>query len=147
MRQKVWRFEDNLALAATPAFGQLLLFFSGALGYGLLEIGWRGFTHWSMLVAGGVCLVGLNYLDVQLPDCGDWHKAWLGCLLITSVELLFGLGCNLWLGLAVWDYSRLPYNFYGQICLPFTLVWLGLARLLLYLVRWLRPALTTREIG
>lgn len=146
IRQNKWRAQDNLALAATPAFGWLLLFFSGALGYGLLEIFWRGYTHWSMQLAGGICLVGLNYLDVCLPGCGDWHKAWLGGLLITAIELLFGIACNLWLGLGVWDYSLLPYNFLGQICLPFAFVWLGLARLLLYPVRWLRPIFSWSEI-
>lgn len=133
--------EVSLVLAASPGFGQLLLFFGGALGYGLLELVWRGFTHWSMLLAGGLCFCALNYLDTSLSDCGDWHKAWLGGLLITAVELLCGLFCNCWLGLAVWDYSRLPYNFYGQICLSFSIIWLALARLLLYLVRWLRPLL------
>ncbi len=141
MRQNVWRLESNLFWAATPAFGQTLLFFGGALGYGLLEIGWRGYTHWSMLLAGGLCFVGVNYLDMRLPGCGDWHKAWLGGLLITAVELLFGLFFNCWLGLAIWDYSLLPFNFYGQICLPFAAVWMGLVWLLLRLARWLRPAL------
>lgn len=141
MRQNVWRLENNLFWAETPAFGQTLLFFGGALGYGLLEIFWRGYTHWSMLLAGGLCFVGVNYLDICLPNCGDWHKAWLGGLLITAVELLFGLLFNCWLGLNIWDYSLLPYNFYGQICLPFAVVWLCLVRLLLRLARWLRPAL------
>lgn len=141
MRQIFRPSANGLALAAAPGFGRLLLFFSGALGYGLLELFWRGFTHWSMLLAGGVCLCALNYLDESLPGCGDWHKAWLGGLLITAVELLCGLCCNCWLGLAVWDYSRLPCNFYGQICLSFSIIWLALARLLLYLVRWLRPLL------
>ena len=86
-------------------------------------------------------MLGINYLDVQLPGCGDWHKAWLGCLLITMLELLCGLGFNLWLGLNIWDYSLLPFNFYGQICLPFSLIWLVMARLLLYLVRWLRQGM------
>ena len=139
---RTWRRHEpgvGLALAAAPGFGWLLLFFGGALGYGLLELGWRGYTHWSMLLAGGLCFCALNYLDIQLPDCGDWHKAWLGALIITTVELICGLLGNCWLGLAIWDYSRLPCNFYGQICLPFFLIWLGLARLLLYLVRFLRP--------
>ena len=34
-----------------------LLFSFGALGYGLIEILWRGHTHPSMLTAGGICFV------------------------------------------------------------------------------------------
>ena len=49
-----WQMSDNLALAAAPGFGQALLLLAGALGYGLLEISWRGWTHWSMLLSGGL---------------------------------------------------------------------------------------------
>ncbi len=140
-----WRLADNLALAATPGFGQLLLLLAGALGYGLLEIGWRGWTHWSMLLAGGLCFVCVNYLDVQLPGCGNGHKAWLCCLVITAVELCFGLVFNCWLGFNVWDYSWLPGNFLGQICLPYTVLWYLLSLVLLRLARWLRPVIETSD--
>lgn len=33
-------------------------------------------------------------------------------------------------GMGVWDYSRVPLNLWGQICLPFTLIWLGFSFLL-----------------
>ena len=38
----------------------LILFLFGGTGYAMLELLWRGFTHWSMFVLGGVCylLVG-----------------------------------------------------------------------------------------
>lgn len=42
------------------------------------------------------------------------------------------------LGVSFWDYSDLPFNFQGRICLPFSLAW-GL--LSVPLVRWLHPAL------
>ena len=31
------------------------VFTAGGLGYGGLELLWRGRTHWSMLLCGGVC--------------------------------------------------------------------------------------------
>ncbi len=136
-----WQMSDNLALAAAPGFGQVLLLLAGALGYGLLEISWRGWTHWSMLLAGGLCFCCINYLDVQLPGCGNGHKAWLCCLVITALELCFGLVFNCWLGLDIWDYTRLPGNFLGQVCLPYAALWYLLSLLLLRLARWLRPAL------
>ena len=39
------------------------------------------------------------------------------------VEFLFGLLVNRVLHLHVWDYSALPLNIMGQICLPFSLIW------------------------
>ena len=108
-----WQMSDNLALAAAPGFGQALLLLAGALGYGLLEISWRGWTHWSMLLAGGLCFCCINYLDVQLPGCGNGHKAWLCCLVITALELCFGLVFNCWLGL---DAGQLFGSSLSAIC-------------------------------
>ena len=36
---------------------RFMLFSIGAVGYGLIEIIWRGYTHWSMLGAGGICFM------------------------------------------------------------------------------------------
>lgn len=130
---------NNLSLAASPAFGRLLWLFAGALGYGLLELFWRGYTHWSMLLAGGLCLVSVNGLDEALPRLADWPKAWLCGLLITGYEFALGLLFNCWWRQDIWDYSELPYNFLGQICLQYSLLWVLISRLLLGLVRWLRP--------
>ena len=33
----------------------------------------------------------------------------------------------LWLKLDIWDYSRIPFNLYGQICLPYAAVWFVLS--------------------
>lgn len=98
-----------------------ILFTFGALGYGLLEVAWRGHTHWSMLLLGGLCLVLLYHLAQRalplLVQCA------LGAACITLLELATGLVCNRLLGLAVWDYSREWGNFYGQICPKYTLLW------------------------
>ena len=44
-----------------------------------------------------------------------------GCALITGCELLCGLVFNR--DRQVWDYSRLPGNFRGQICPLFSALW------------------------
>lgn len=48
-------------------------------------------------------------------------------IIITSVilvlELVSGYILNIYLELEVWDYSLLPCNFNGQICLYFALIW------------------------
>ncbi|MEG2039431.1 MAG: hypothetical protein RRZ73_06860 [Oscillospiraceae bacterium] len=45
-------------------------------------------------------------------------------LIILISEFLVGCIVNLWLGWNVWDYSREPFNFMGQICLMFSFLWL-----------------------
>ena len=41
---------------------------------------------------------------------------------ITAVELAAGLLVNR--GYHVWDYRQMPLNFLGQICLPYSLLWM-----------------------
>lgn len=50
-----------------------------------------------------------------------WLKCLVGMLIITGVELLFGLIFNIILKEHVWDYSGVPLNFLGQVCVPFSL--------------------------
>ena len=40
-----------------------------------------------------------------------------------TLELIFGIIFNINLGMNVWDYSDLPFNLFGQICLPFMIAW------------------------
>ena len=76
-----------------------------------------------MVAVGGLCFWGMG----RLPDRPLWRRALLGAGLITGVEFLSGCVLNLWLRWAVWDYSRLPGNLLGQICLPYSLMWCLLA--------------------
>jgi uncharacterized membrane protein len=47
--------------------------------------------------------------------------------IITAVEFVSGLILNLWLNLGVWDYSHMPLNLFGQICLPYAGLWFALS--------------------
>ena len=51
----------------------------------------------------------------------------IGCLIITGTELIAGIVLNMWLGLNIWDYSNMPLNLWGQICLPFSCLWFFLS--------------------
>ena len=100
-----------------------LLFCAGGLGYLGLELIWRGWTHPTMFFAGGTCFLLLGRLT-SLPP---WAKAVTGAGIITAVELAAGLLMNR--RYTVWDYRSAPLNFLGQICLPYSLLWMpvGLA--------------------
>lgn len=99
------------------------MFCFGALGYGAIEVGFRGHTHWTMLLAGGLCLVLLNELNGLLAAWPLLLRCTAGSLVITGVELSFGLVCNRALHWGVWDYSDQWGNVLGQICPLYTLLW------------------------
>ncbi len=46
-----------------------------------------------------------------------------GVLIICAVEFLFGFIFNIKLHKNVWDYSRFRHHLYGQVCLPYALLW------------------------
>ena len=99
---------------------QAFLFLIGGSGYVGLELLWRGRSHISMFLAGGVCFLLLGQIDRAKHSPS--FKCLLGAAAITGVELLAGLLCNR--DYRVWDYRPLPYNFMGQICLRYSLLWI-----------------------
>ena len=64
--------------------------------------------------------------------------ALLGSLTATAAEYFDALYHEKVLGVSFWDYSGLPGNLHGRVCLPFSLAWGILA---LGLVYWVHPAL------
>ncbi len=101
---------------------KMLLFVLGGCGYMGLECLWRGWSHGSMFLAGGTCFLLLGKLNRTRPRLPWPLRALTGAMVITSVELLAGLLANR--EYQVWDYRRMPMNFYGQVCLPFSLLWI-----------------------
>ena len=95
----------------------------GGGGYYLAEVLYRGYSHWSMAVCGGVCLLSIYHMNKRMSEQGLLLRALAGAGLITAVELICGSIVNLALDLKVWDYSHMPFNLLGQICLPFSLLW------------------------
>ena len=100
----------------------LLTFFLGGTIYVLLELLWRGRSHVSMFCAGGLALLLLHglFLRFALPL---FAQCLVGGLVITAIEFVAGAIVNVRLKLNVWDYSKMPLNLYGQVCLPFSLLW------------------------
>nr|DAN95950.1 MAG TPA: Putative ABC-transporter type IV [Caudoviricetes sp.] len=135
-----------------PAIKGLVLFLIGGATYALLEVIWRGYTHVTMFVLGGVLFIVLGALNENLLewDTPLFIQGLIGAVVVTSAELISGIVLNLWLGMNVWSYSDIPFNFMGQICLPFSLLWVpvSMAAIVLddYIRFWLfgerRPAYT-----
>ncbi|MDD3164612.1 MAG: hypothetical protein PHS97_02010 [Oscillospiraceae bacterium] len=106
-----------------------VLGYIGGTVYILLEILWRRWTHPSMFLVGGVCFILIGVMAERTRRIGMplLLQAFAGAALVTAVELAAGLVLNRWAGLGVWDYSGLPANFLGQICLGYFLLWIPLS--------------------
>ena len=91
---------------------------------------WRGYTHWSMLTAGGLSLLGLCRIERGMKT-NLLKKAFAGCALITGIELIFGIIFNIILKKRVWSYKEIPLNLGGQICARYSFFWLILSIILM----------------
>lgn len=128
------------------ARGHLIRWLCGGVLYGLLEVVWRGHTHWTMMVLATVLCVPLDVANEYFPWALPlWVQAVLGGLAVTAGELLAGLVLNVWLGLGIWDYSHLPGNILGQICLPFYFIWIAASAVGIVMLDWMRYAIEGGE--
>ena len=82
----------------------------------------RGHTHWTMYVLGGICLCLIyaisNYNKLTIPENGlyaQWQH-------VSGVYCRWP--CQPHPGLEVWTYSHYPMNILGQVCPLFSLLWL-----------------------
>lgn len=106
------------------ALKQTILFGMGGLLYVLIEMLWRGYSHWTMFLVGGLCFALIGLINEVIPwEMPFVWQMMIGAVIITAVEFVSGCIVNLWLGWSVWDYSGMPFNILGQICLPFTFLW------------------------
>ena len=56
MSMREWISEDN------SIWVELLVFLLGGTAYGMMEILFRGYTHWTMVLTGGACILTLYLL-------------------------------------------------------------------------------------
>lgn len=118
----------------------LALFFIGGTIYVSIEHIWRGWSHWTMFIPGGICFIALGLINEIL----DWDTPMIlqmaiGCVIITTLEFITGCVVNLGLGWDVWDYSQYPLNFLGQISVRSSVLWYFLSAVGIVLddtIRW-----------
>lgn len=105
----------------------VLAVIGGAIYVGI-EMLWRGHSHPSMFILGGLCFVSIGLINELFPwELGIVWQALIGGTMVTCLEFITGVIVNIWLKLGVWDYSGLPLNIFGQVCLPFYFAWVGLS--------------------
>lgn len=98
--------------------------FGGYL-YFLLELIYNGNSSWFSFVLGGMCFRAIG--KIRLFNLSKIYKCIICGIIITTIEFSTGIIFNVMLKWNLWDYSTLPFNILGQICLPFSLIWIALS--------------------
>ena len=113
-------FKKNLA-------EYLFLFWLGGSVYIEVELLYRGYTHWSMFVLAGFMFITVGWSNEYIFTWQDkfFKQVGLATLWATLCEYICGLILRCF-GLQVWDYSDVPLNIDGLICVPFMFAWAAL---------------------
>jgi uncharacterized membrane protein len=125
-------------------YENIQVFIIGAVLYSGAEILFRGFTHWTMFLAGGICFLLIYQVFTRKPQVSIWKKCLYGALIITVIEFIVGCLINLLLKWDVWDYSHYRFNILGQVCLLFTIIWYVLSFPMVWLVNKLKAITKSR---
>lgn len=113
----------------------LFLFVFGGSAYYGIELLWRGYSHWSMFLLGGLCFIFAGWQNRQLPL---WKQTIRVNLFVVAMEFITGCIVNLWLGWHIWDYSNLYPNILGQTSLLYAILFLPLCALAIIVNEYLR---------
>ena len=128
------------------ALKMIVLLAIGGTIYFCIEMLWRGHSHWTMALVGGICFIVIGAINEYiLWEIGMVQQSLIGACLVTGIEFVAGLILNVWLGLTIWDYSNLPFNIMGQVCLPFFFAWVALSAVAIVVDDYLRYWLFNEE--
>ena len=99
-----------------------------------------GWANVLMLPIGGFCCVAVGGIN-QIPmfyRLNIIFQSLIGMVIVTLVEFVSGCVLNLLLDLNIWNYSKLPLNILGQVCLLFSVIWFFLMPAAIWLEDMLR---------
>ena len=99
------------------------IYLLGAVIYGLIEVMFRGFTHWTMALTGGLAYLLIYILNTKSKTKSLILRCLAGCIIITTLEFIVGCIVNRKFNMNVWDYSNQPGHLLGQICPLFSAIW------------------------
>lgn len=118
----------------------VFLWLFGGIIYYAFEVIFRGFSHWSMFILGGICMCFAVWQgSVRQWQDPFWIQLVRCMMFVTSCEFATGIIVNKWMGWNVWDYTGMPFQLFGQICIPFMLLFgalSGIGILLGGLIQW-----------
>ena len=99
----------------------LCLIGTGGSLYYVFEQLFRGFSHWSKIG-----------WDEPL-----WKQILRCDIFVVSMEFMTGIVVNCMWHMNVWDYTDMPFQILGQICLPFAIIFAGLCAVGIFLSSYL----------
>ena len=106
----------------------VLLWTWGGAIYFLMEVAYKILSgkpetiSWTMLLLAAILCIPIERFGKKVPVSLP-IQALICAIIITIAEFIAGIILNVWLGLGIWDYSTMPLNVEGQICLPFAILW------------------------
>ena len=97
----------------------LFLFWFGGSTYVTLEVLWRGYSHWTMLLLAGTVFIAIGLLN----EVWEWSTSIIkqvavGTVLATALEFITGCIVNLWLGWHVWITAICGAMYWGRYARP-----------------------------
>ena len=116
--------------------GKLGLFLSCGFIYCMIEILFRGWSHWSMFVLTGFlgvfCVDSIN--NTLSFDCDYIVQILISTILCIIGEGISGIILNVWLQLNVWDYSKMAFGtfFFGQCNVLFCFAWMLIISIIIF---------------
>lgn len=123
----------------------ILILLLGVMYVGI-EILWRGYSNIAMIFVGGYAGFCIG---MQNESKRKNRSMWVQCLLATLetlyIEFVSGEILNVGLKLNIWDYSNLPFNLDGQVCLLYAVLWFFLMPTAIYADDFLRYKLFHEE--
>ena len=122
-----------------------IVFSVGAVIYSLIEIIFRGFTHWTMTLTGGTAFLMIHISNFRMKTKSLFLKCLAGSAIITALEFFVGCIVNRRFHLNVWDYSGQKFNILGQSCPVFSAAWFLLTVPALYLSKLIKTALIRKK--
>ncbi len=110
-------------------YKNIILFTVGFCLYITIEVLFRGYSFPLMGVCAGLVIVLLDKINDYISwDIDILIQSALGMFMVTIMELIIGtIFQNTSLLPVMWDYSNLPLNFNGIICIPFMVLWMVLS--------------------
>ena len=115
-----------------------IIFVVMGCAYSNIELLFRGYTHPSMIIVGGLCGLLIGMINEGKADLKIWQQCAISTFIVLIIEFISGYILNVKLNIGVWDYSDRPFNIMGQVCLLFGVLWFFLSVVAIWLDDFIR---------
>lgn len=117
------------------AIKSLVMFIAGFCAFITIEVLFRGYSYAMSGVMGGLAVIALDKINDEISWETDLAmQALIGGAFVTAMEFAVGAIAKYTNILPqMWDYTDVPFNLGGIICLPFTIAWTLLSVLAIFL--------------